>query len=207
MNDRKERRFGLKPGSVINDGRGHLFIISAPSGTGKTTLCNAVLKHFSNMLYSVSYTTRKPRNGEQSGIDYHFIKKKDFKDKIEDGKWAEWAEVHENYYGTSAELLDKGLDSGRDIILDIDVQGTIRLLERYPESVTIFIMPPSIKELKHRLELRNTDSSEVISRRLENAKIEMAKKDLYLHVIINDQLPDAIEQLIAVIENYRSTVS
>ena len=207
MNDRKERRFGLKPGSVINGGRGRLFIISAPSGTGKTTLCSAVLEHFPEMLYSVSYTTRKPRNGEQNGIDYHFIKKKDFKDKIEDGKWAEWAEVHGSYYGTSAEMLDKGLDSWHDIILDIDVQGTIRLLERYPESVTIFIMPPSIEELKRRLELRNTDSDEVIARRLENAKMEMAKKDLYLHVIINDQLPESIEQLIAVIENYRSTVS
>ncbi|MBW2590512.1 MAG: guanylate kinase [Deltaproteobacteria bacterium] len=204
MNDRKDKRFGLKQASVINDGRGRLFIISAPSGTGKTTLCSAVLEHFTEMLYSVSYTTRKPRNGEQNGIDYHFIKKKDFKDKIEDGKWAEWAEVHGNYYGTSAELLDKGLDSGLDIILDIDVQGTIRLLERYPESVTIFIMPPSIEELKRRLELRNTDSDEVIARRLENAKMEMAKKDLYLHVIINDQLPDAIEQLVAVIEKYSS---
>jgi len=204
MNDRKDRRFGLKPGSLINDGRGRLFIISAPSGTGKTTLCSAVLNRFPDMLYSVSYTTRKPRNGEKSGIDYHFIKKKDFKDKIKDEKWAEWAEVHGNYYGTSTELLDKGLDSGRDIILDIDVQGTIRLLERYPESVTIFVMPPSIGELKRRLKLRNTDSGEVIARRLENAKMEMAKKDLYLHVIINDQLPDAIEQLIAVIENYRS---
>ena len=207
MNDRKDRRFGLQPGSVINDGRGRLFIISAPSGSGKTTLCSAVLNRFQDMLYSVSYTTRKPRNGEQSGIDYHFIAKKDFKDKIKTGKWAEWAKVHGNYYGTSAELLDKGLDSGRDIILDIDVQGTIRLLERYPESVTIFVMPPSIEELKRRLKLRNTDSSEIIARRLENAKIEMAKKDLYLHVIINDQLPDAIEKLIAVIENYRSTVS
>jgi len=202
MNDTKDRRFNLKPGSVMNDGRGRLFIVSGPSGTGKTTLCSAVLNRFPNMLYSVSYTTRKPRNGEQSGIDYHFIKKKDFKDKIKSGKWAEWAEVHGNYYGTSAQLLDKGLDSGRDIILDIDVQGTIRLLERYPESVTVFIMPPSIGELKSRLELRNTDSSEVISRRLENAKIEMAKKDLYLHVIINDQLPDAIGQLIAVIEKF-----
>ena len=204
MNDRKGKRFGIKPGSVINDGRGRLFIISAPSGTGKTTLCSAVLNRFPDMIFSVSYTTRKPRNGEQSGIDYHFIKKKDFKDKIEDGKWAEWADVHGNYYGTSSELLDRGLDSGRDILLDIDVQGTIQLLERYPESVTIFVMPPSIEKLKRRLELRNTDSGEIIARRLENAKMEMAKKDLYLHVIINDQLNDAIEQLVAVIENYRS---
>jgi len=206
MNDTKDRRFGLKTGSVINDGKGRLFIVSGPSGTGKTTLCSAVLNRFPDMLYSVSYTTRELRNGEQSGIDYHFIKKKNFKDKIEDGEWAEWAEVHGNYYGTSAELLDRELDSGRDIILDIDVQGTIRLLERYPESVTIFVMPPSIEELKRRLKLRDTDSIEVIARRLENAKMEMAKRDLYLHVIINDQLPDAIEQLIAVIENYRSTV-
>ena len=204
MTDTKKIRSDLQPGPINTDGRGRLFIISGPSGSGKTTLCSAVLKRFPGMRYSVSYTTRKPRNGEQSGIDYHFITKKDFKDKIKTGKWAEWAKVHGNYYGTSAELLDKGLDSGRDIILDIDVQGTIRLLERYPESVTIFVMPPSIEELKRRLKLRNTDSSEIIARRLENAKIEMAKKDLYLHVIINDQLPEAIEQLIAVIENYRS---
>ena len=207
MNDTKDRRFGLKPGSVIKDGRGRLFIIAAPSGAGKTTMCKAVLKHFPNMLYSVSYTTRKSRNGEQNGIDYHFIEKDNFKNNIKFGKWAEWAEVHGNYYGTSTELLDKGLDSGCDIILDIDVQGTIQLLDRYPESITIFIMPPSIEELKRRLKLRDTDSSEVISKRLENAKIEMAKKDLYLHVIINDQLHEAIGQLIAVIENYRSTVS
>ena len=207
MNDWQDRRFGLKPEPVIKDGRGRLFIISGPSGTGKTTLCSAVLNRFPEMLFSVSYTTRKPRNEEKSGVDYHFIKKRDFKDKIKDGKWAEWAEVHGNYYGTSAQLLDKGLDSGRDILLDIDVQGTIRLLERYPESVTIFLMPPSIEELKRRLKFRDTDSGEVIARRLENAKMEMAKKNLYLHVIINDQLPDAILQLIAVIENYRSTVS
>ncbi len=207
MNDTKDRRFGSKPESVINDGRGRLFIISGPSGTGKTTLCSAVLNRFPDMLFSVSYTTRKPRNGEQSGIDYHFIKKKDFKDKIKDGKWAEWAEVHGNYYGTSAQLLDKGLDSGRDILLDIDVQGTIQLLDRYPESITIFIMPPSIEELRRRLKFRNTDCGEIVTRRLENAKMEMAKKDLYLHVVINDQLHEAIEQLIAVIENYRSTVS
>jgi len=200
MTDTKDRRFGLKSRSVNNDGRGRLFIISGPSGTGKTTLCNAVLKRFPSMLYSVSHTTRKPRNGEQNGIDYHFIEKKDFKDKIKSGKWAEWAEVHGNYYGTSAQLLNKGLDSGHDILLDIDVQGTIRLLERYPESVTIFIMPPSIEELKRRLKIRNTDCGEIVAKRIENANIEMAKKDLYLHVIINDRLQEAVEQLIAVIE-------
>ncbi|MDY6793048.1 MAG: guanylate kinase [Thermodesulfobacteriota bacterium] len=202
MNHTKDSEFGLKTGSVVNKGR--LFIVSGPSGTGKTTLCSAVLSRFSDMLYSVSYTTRKPRTGEQNGIDYYFIKKEEFKDKIEHGKWAEWAEVHGNYYGTSAELLDQELDSGRDIILDIDVQGTFQLVKRYPESVAIFVMPPSIEELKRRLKLRNTDSGEVIARRLENAKMEMTKKNLYPHVIINDQLPVAIGQLITVIENYRS---
>jgi len=205
MNDTKNGEFDLKHRVVIKDGRrGRLFIISGPSGTGKTTLCSAVLERFPDMLYSVSFTTREPRNDERSGTDYHFIKKKEFKDKIKDGKWAEWAEVHGNYYGTDAELLDNGLDSGHDILLDIDVQGTIRLLERYPESATIFIMPPSLEELRRRLKCRNTDSDEIVTRRLENAREEMAKKDLYLHVIINDKLSDAILQLVAVIENYRS---
>ena len=202
MNHTKDSGFALKTGSVVKKGR--LFIVSGPSGTGKTTLCSAVLSRFPDMLYSVSHTTRKPRTGEQNGIDYYFIKKEEFKDKIEHGKWAEWAEVHGNYYGTSAELLDQELDSGRDIILDIDVQGTFQLVKRYPESVAIFVMPPFIEELKRRLKLRNTDSSEVIARRLENAKMEMTKKNLYPHVIINDQLPVAIGQLVTVIENYRS---
>ncbi len=207
MTDTEDRQFGLKPQPVNNDGRGRLFIISGPSGTGKTSLCSAVLKRFPGMLFSVSYTTRNPRNGEQNGIDYYFIKKKEFEDKIKSGKWAEWAEVHGNYYGTSAQLLGKWLDSGHDILLDIDVQGTIRLIDQYPESVTIFIMPPSIEKLKRRLKGRNTDCSEIVAKRLENAQIEMAKKDLYLHVIINDRLQEAVEQLIAVIESYRSTIS
>ena len=207
MTDTKKIRSDLQPGPINTDGRGRLFIISGPSGSGKTTLCSAVLKRFPGMRYSVSYTTRKPRNGEENGVDYHFVKNKDFKDKIKSGEWAEWAEVHGNYYGTSAQFLDEAMDSGHDVILDIDVQGTIRLLDRHPKSVTIFIMPPSMEELERRLTSRNTDCSETVARRLENAKMEMAKKDLYLHVIINDQLQEAVDRLIAVIENYRSTVS
>lgn len=203
MTDIKKGHSEQKPRSAGNTTRGRLFIVSGPSGSGKTTLCRAVLKKFPGMLYSVSFTTRKPRQGEENGVDYHFIKTKDFKDKIESGKWAEWAEVHGNYYGTNAQFIDNALESERDIILDIDVQGTIRLLDRHPESVTIFIMPPSIEELKRRLESRNTDSSETVARRLENAKMELAKKDLYLHVIINDRLHEAVEQLIAVIKTIK----
>ncbi len=204
MNDKEKSRFCFKPVMMIEDGRGRLFIVSAPSGAGKTTLCSAVLDRFSDLLYSVSYTTRKPRSGERNGIDYNFIKKEDFKKQIKAGKWAEWAEVHENYYGTSAEFIDNGLDSGRNILLDIDVQGTIQILERYPEAITIFIMPPSVNALRRRLELRDTDSKEIIDRRLKNAEVEMAKKDLYHHVILNDLLSDAIKELVAIIENYRS---
>ena len=183
--------------------RGHLFVISAPSGAGKTTLSRAILKRFTDMLYSVSYTTRSPRKGEQEGVDYHFISKEAFKKDIETGRWSEWAEVHGNYYGTSAEFIEKGLSSGRDTLLDIDVQGTMQILKRHPDSVTIFVLPPSMNTLRQRLEMRGTESQTVLRRRLENAKKEMAHKNLYRHVIVNDQLLSAIEALISIIEGYR----
>ena len=189
----------------MNNCKGHLFILSAPSGAGKTTLAGAVLNRFADMLYSVSYTTREPRNSEQDGLDYHFIQKDLFKKYIKEGKWAEWAEVHGNYYGTSAENLDKSLAAGDDILLDIDVQGTIQLLERYPDSITVFIVPPSMDMLRRRLELRGADSKAVIARRLVNAEKEMARQDLYRHVIINDHLSEAIDELISIIEKYRGS--
>lgn len=181
----------------------HLFIIAAPSGAGKTTLCREVRKRFADMLYSTSYTTRPLRSGEQEGVDYHFITAEDFKKGIATGKWAEWARVHGNYYGTSAEFLDKGLAEGRDILLDIDVQGTRQILEQYPDSVAIFILPPSLEVLHQRLIARGTDSAENIAIRLQNAKKEMAQQDLYHHTIVNDELSKAVSQLISIIERYR----
>jgi guanylate kinase len=183
----------------------HLYIIAAPSGGGKTTLCQEVRKRFPDMLYSVSYTTRKCRGGEQKGVDYHFVSKNDFENGIADGKWAEWALVHGNYYGTSAEFLDKGLSDGRDILLDIDVQGTRQVLKSYPDSVAIFIRPPSLEVLQQRLKARGTDSAESIAIRLRNAEKEMKQQDLFHHVIVNDQLPKAVTELISIIENYRKT--
>jgi guanylate kinase len=182
---------------------GHLFIISAPSGAGKTTLAKAVLERYRDMLYSVSYTTRNPRAVEQDGVDYHFISKQDFERGIKEGQWAEWARVYGNYYGTSGKFIDNGLASGRDILLDIDTQGTIQILKKYPESVTVFILPPSMKALKKRLEMRGTDSRQVIEKRLIYAKEEIAQKDLYRHIIVNDNLSKAIEELSAVIKKYR----
>lgn len=186
----------------MTGGRGHLFIISAPSGAGKTTLAKAVLGRLPDILYSVSYTTRKPRTGEIDGVDYHFISKQDFNKGIKENRWTEWAEVYGNYYGTSGSFINKGLSSGRDILLDIDVQGTIQILNHYPDSVTIFILPPSMDILKKRIEMRGTESSSVIKMRLMTAKKEIAQKHLYRHVIVNDTLPEAIEELIAIIKKY-----
>jgi guanylate kinase len=183
--------------------RGHLFIISAPSGAGKTTLAKAVLQQFTDMLYSISYTTRKPRAEERDGVDYHFVSKEDFKKGIKKGRWAEWAEVYGNYYGTSAEFIEKSLSSGCDILLDIDVQGTIQILKHYPDSVTIFILPPSMNALRKRLEMRGSDSKAVIERRFVNARKEMAQKKLYRHIIVNDKLSAAIEEIGAIFKKYR----
>ena len=185
-----------------NNKRGHLFVVSAPSGAGKTTLCRAVREHFSDMLYSVSYTTRSPRKGEKNAIDYHFISQLEFEKGIDEGQWIEWARVHGNYYGTSAAFISKGLDAGKNILLDIDVQGAMQIHATYPDCILIFIEPPTPETLRQRLEARGLDSEAVITQRLRNAKTEMANKDIYHHVIVNDQLETAKKQLISVIEKY-----
>ncbi len=175
--------------------RGRLFIVSAPSGAGKTTLCHALLDRFYEVVYSVSSTTRKPRVGERDGVDYHFISLDEFKKGIRDGLWAEWAEVHTNYYGTSAAYIEENLANGSDVLLDIDVQGAIQIMERYPGCETIFIMPPSMEELKNRLLQRGTDSPRAIERRLKNAEKEMAARSHYKYVVVNDQLEKALDEL------------
>jgi len=183
--------------------KGRLFILSAPSGAGKTTLCQAIRRRFPDMLYSVSHTTRLPRLGETQGTDYHFIAKDEFLHLIESGEWAEWAEVHGNYYGTSANFLNRGLTAGKDILLDIDVQGMLKILKRFPDSVTVFIRPPSLKTLRMRLESRGADRPDIIETRMTNAKKEMTQAHRYRHVIVNDDLEHATRELILLIESYR----
>jgi guanylate kinase len=134
-----------------------IFIISAPSGAGKTTLRKAALAAFADMRYSVSFTTRAPRPGEENGQDYVFVTAPEFEAGIRDGRWAEWARVHGNYYGTSADVLAQSLASGCDILLDIDVQGAQQICARFPGSVTIFIMPPSLEVLRQRLVSRRRE--------------------------------------------------
>lgn len=185
----------------MNTNKGVLFIISAPSGAGKTTLCQAVLNDIKDMQYSISYTTRNPRGNEKNGVDYFFITKEEFIKGIESGKWAEWAEVHGNYYGTSSEMLNNILDAGKNILLDIDVQGTYKILKNYPDAVTIFIMPPDFETLRIRMESRGTDIMEVIERRMKNAIKEIACKDNYSHVIVNDNLDRAAKELSSIIKS------
>jgi guanylate kinase len=181
-----------------------IFIISAPSGAGKTTLCKAALAAFADMRYSVSFTTRAPRPGEENGRDYVFVTVPEFEAGIFSGRWAEWARVHGNYYGTSADVLAQSLTAGCDILLDIDVQGARQICTRFPESVTIFIMPPSLEALRQRLVSRGTDRPEVIAMRIDNAGREMAQRGVYRHVVVNDDLETAIAELIHIMDSYRT---
>ncbi len=174
---------------------GKLFIVSAPSGAGKTTLVGYVLKRFETLSYSVSHTTRSPRAGEQDGVDYFFISPKEFEQKIEQGQMLEWAKVHDNYYGTSKQFVEDCLAKGNSLLLDIDVQGGFQIMASDFEPVSVFIMPPSFEELKTRLLGRGTDSTTVIEKRLANAKQEMEQKHRYHHVLMNDDLDGAIEKL------------
>jgi guanylate kinase len=184
--------------------RGLLFIVSAPSGAGKTTLCRALRQRFPDLVYSVSHTTRLPRPGEEDGKDYHFISRAEFEKGVTKAEWAEWARVHDNYYGTSARFLDHARAEGRDLLLDIDVQGTRQIIERYPESVTIFIMPPSLAVLRRRLQGRGTDAAEAIERRIAAAATEMDQRHLYRHVVINDDLAAAEAAFIGIVDQYRA---
>jgi guanylate kinase len=176
--------------------KGRLFIISAPSGAGKSTLCKKLRMHYPSIQYSVSYTTRHPRTNECNGIDYNFISCDEFKKKIHQNQWAEWACVHDNYYGTSRELIESYLATGQDVLLEIDVQGMKQIVEIFPDAITIFIKPPSLEVLKQRLESRGTDSPDVIAKRLKNAKNEMAFEHLYKYCIVNDDLDTASKELI-----------
>lgn len=178
---------------------GRLFIVSAPSGAGKSTLCALLRERLPRLRYSVSSTTRPPRPGEIDGVDYHFIEEPAFRDGIAAGRWVEWARVHGHYYGTSSAYIDRMLALGHDLLLDIDVQGADLLVKQYPRAVTIFIMPPSIDTLEQRLKQRGTDSEDVIDRRLHNARDEMAARHRYRHIVVNDHLERAVEDLAGIL--------
>ena len=186
---------------------GVLYVISAPSGAGKTSLCKEIIDIFPNLRHSVSYTTRPPRNGEVHGRDYFFVGKEEFERMAEAGELAEWAEVHGNLYGTSLATLKESRSEGIDLILDIDCQGARQLKGRFEGGVYIFVLPPSIEELRRRLDNRSSDSQEVIERRINNAAGEIKEARWYDYIIVNDKFSEALEQLksVLVAEQCRTT--
>ncbi|MDR2881656.1 MAG: guanylate kinase [Azoarcus sp.] len=182
---------------------GTLITVTAPSGAGKTTLVREMLRHDPNLRLSVSYTTRAPRAGEEDGREYHFIETGRFLEMRDVGGFAEWAEVHGNYYGTSRAWLAEQLGQGRDTMLEIDWQGAAQVREAFPESVSVFVLPPSLDELENRLRGRGTDSEETIALRLRAAIDEMRHVQEFAYVIINDRLQDTIAELAVVLQAAR----
>lgn len=184
---------------------GHLFVISAPSGAGKTTILKPILARLPGIGFSVSHTTRRPRPGEINGKDYHFVEVEQFTRLRQDGDFLEWAEVHGNYYGTSQSAVRAELQRGHDLILDIDVQGARQLQGRPGLLATfIFIAPPSLAELERRLTGRQTETAETLALRLRNAMLELQAAHLYDYVIINDDLEQAQAMLTAIILEKRA---
>jgi guanylate kinase len=174
-----------------------LIALSAPSGAGKSSLCAELLRrHADRISLSISTTSRGPRGSESEGIEYFFVSREEFEARIQRGGFAEWASVHGNYYGTSRQTLERFWSQGRHVLLDIDVQGTASLRAAYPDrTLSIFIAPPDMKELERRLRGRGTDPEEIIRRRMENAREEMARSDEFHHVILNDRFDRACLEL------------
>ena len=184
---------------------GNLFIISAPSGTGKTTILKKIVAAMDNVAFSVSHTTRAPRPVEQDGIDYFFIDKDNFARMQQQGLFLEWAEVHGNLYGTSSYAIQEATEQGRDLLLDIDVQGARQVKKKLGHTgVFVFIAPPSLEELARRLVGRSTESEDVITTRLNNAREEMKSLNQYDYVIVNDTVTEAVEVLKSIIIAERS---
>jgi len=181
----------------------NIFIISAPSGSGKSTLVSRVRRSLPNLEFSISYTTRSPRGAEQDGREYFFVSRKEFEDMIRKGEFLEHADVFGNYYGTSRSFLSKAEQQGKDLLLDIDVQGAAQIKRMLPGAMSTFILPPNRAALEQRLRSRGQDSEEVIQKRLDAATREIENYDKYDYILVNDHLDDSVKALEAILLSER----
>ena len=180
--------------------KGFAIIISAPSGTGKTTICNSLRESIPDLKFTISHTTRKIREGEVDGVDYIFISKNEFKNKIKNNDFLEWAQVHDNYYGTSLESADTTINKGYDTLLEIDIQGVKSLRKMNYQGTYIIIFPPSIKELEVRLRKRGSDLEEKVLQRVETGKKEIKKYKMYDYIVTNHVVEDTVNNLISIMQ-------
>lgn len=191
----------------MNERKGSLFVISGASGVGKSTVIAKLLAENSKLYFSISCTTRAPREGEVDGVNYYFIRREEFERRIEAGEFLEHAQYVGNYYGTSRSAVQEKLDAGFDVLLDIEVQGAEQVKKNCPEAVLVFMIPPSFEELARRLRARNTDSEEKIQGRLQRAREEYEKIPSYQYLVVNDQLEDAVQELDSIFRAERCRVS
>ena len=183
----------------MNRKKGLLFVVSAPSGAGKTSLCRAVTDSLENLTHSISYATRKPRPGEIDGRDYYFVSPGRFQAMIDAGDFAEWAEVHSNLYGTSRRVLDDVISKCVDVILDIDTQGAKQIKSKFNSAVFIFIMPPSLEILEERLRNRKSDNEEEINKRMRRAREEIKDFNMYDYIIVNRDFDRALTEIRSIV--------
>ena len=187
--------------NILNKHRGKIFAFSAPSGAGKTTILKQVLKDYPEIVFSVSATTRKKRSDEVNGREYFFISEDEFKKRIEKGEFIEWEKFYDYYYGTLKSFVNQNLEEGKSVFLELDVNGALNIKKLYPDSVLIFIAPPSFDELIMRLKKRNTETEEDLKKRIKRAKMELSLKNKFDYFVVNNYLDKAVSEVKKIVEN------